>query len=150
MASSIAIRPAADSETDWCAQLMAGNDPWLTYRCSVDWCRNVLNWPGSSLYIANAGQARGFILLHRKGFLGSPYIAAVAVVEEFRGNGIGAAMLDFADQALSGARHAFLCVSSFNPRAQRLYEQLGYRKVGELQDFIADGFTEFLMCKRLL
>jgi len=74
------------------------------------------------------------ILLHRKGFLGSPYIAAVAVVEEFRGNGIGAAMLDFADQAFSGARHAFLCVSSFNPRAQRLYEQLGYRKVGELQD----------------
>jgi ribosomal protein S18 acetylase RimI-like enzyme len=149
MTPSVVIRPAEDFEFDWCAQLMAGNDPWLTYKCPVDWCRNVLNWPGSSLYIADAGQASGFILLHRRGFLGSPYIAAVAVAEELRGNGIGGAMLDFAERAFSGTRHVFLCVSSFNPRAQQLYERHGYGKMGELQDFIADGFTEFLMCKRL-
>jgi ribosomal protein S18 acetylase RimI-like enzyme len=128
---------------------MAGNDPWLTYKCSVEWSRNVLNWPGSSLYAAVAEEAVGGILLHPKGFLGSPYIAAVVVAEEFRGNGIGSTMLQFAEQAFLGARHAYLCSSSFNSRALRLYRRHGYLQVGELPDFIADGVSEFLMCKRL-
>jgi ribosomal protein S18 acetylase RimI-like enzyme len=149
MALGVTIRPATESEIDWCARLMAGNDPWLTYRCSVEWCRNVLNWPGSSLYIAVAEETVGFILLHQKGFLGSPYIAAVIVAEEFRGNEIGSTMLKFAEQAFSGARHAYLCVSSFNYRGLQLYQRHGYVRIGELQDFIADGFSEILMSKQL-
>jgi len=138
-----------DAEVDWCAQLMAGNDPWLTYRCSVQWSRHVLNWPGSSLYIAAAEENIGFILLHQKGFLGSPYIAAVVVAEEFRDTGTGGRMLEFAEQTFAEARHAYLCLSSFNSRALLFYQRHGYVKVGELPDFIADGFSEFLMCKRL-
>jgi ribosomal protein S18 acetylase RimI-like enzyme len=128
---------------------MASNDPWLTYRLSIEWSRNVLRWPGSSLFVAVAEETLGFILLHRKGFLGSPYIAALLVAEEFRGQGIGASMLKFAEQSCSGARHTYLCVSSFNSRALQLYFRLGYLKIGELPDFIADGASEFLMCKRL-
>lgn len=145
----VTIRPADESEIDWCAHLMACNDPWLTYRCSVEWSRNVLNWPGSSLYVAVAEEAIGFILLHHRGFLGSPYIAAVVVAEEYRGNGIGGRMLKFAEQAFSGARHAYLCVSSFNCRALQLYQRHRYLKIGELPDFIADGVSEFLMGKEL-
>ena len=148
MTHVVTIRLAMEPEVDWCAQLMAGNDPWLTYRCSVQWSRHVLNWPGSSLYVAAAEEIIGFILLHQKGFLGSPYIAAVVVAQEFRGTGTGGSMLEFAEQAFAGARHAFLCVSSFNSRALPFYQRHGYVKVGELPDFIADGFSEFLMCKR--
>jgi len=138
-----------EPEVDWCAQLMAANDPWLTYKCSVPWCRRVLNWPGSSLYVAATEETVGFILLHQKGFLGSPYIAAVVVSEDFRGAGIGGRMLESAEQAFAEARHAFLCVSSFNSRALPFYQRHGYVKIGELPDFIADGFSEFMMCKRL-
>ena len=143
------IRPAAKPEIDWCAQQMAENDPWLTYRCSAEWSRNVLNWPGSSLYLAVAEKNVGFILLHQRGFLGAPYIAAVVVAEEFRGNGIGSTMLEFAERAFSGTRHVYLCVSSFNGRALRFYQRHGYRKIGELPDFIAEGASEFLMSKQL-
>lgn len=145
------IRPAAESEAeaDWCVRLMAGNDPWLRYGYSPERCRGVLNWPGRSLHVAVAEENLGFILLHPRGFLGSPYIAIVAVAEEFRGKGIGSALLKFAEQTFSEARHIYLCVSSFNLRAMQLYQRHGYRKAGELEDFLADGFSEFLMCKRL-
>jgi ribosomal protein S18 acetylase RimI-like enzyme len=149
VALEVTIRKAANSDFDWCARQMAGNDPWLTYKCSFEWCGNVLHWPGSSLYVAVAEQAIGFILLHHKGFLGSPYIAALVVEEEFRGHGIGSKMLRFAEQNFSGARHAYLCVSSFNCRALQLYQRHGYHKIGELPDFIADGFSEFLMGKQI-
>jgi len=145
----VSIRPALEPEFDWCALSMARSDPWLTYRCSVEWSREVLNWPGSSLYVAAAGKPVGFMLLHPRGFLGSPYIAAVVVTEEFRGRGIGSRMLKFAEEVFAGTRHAYLCVSSFNSRAFALYERHGYVKVGDLPDFIADGYSEFLMCKRL-
>lgn len=143
------IRPAAEAEFDWCARLMAKNDPWLTYEFSLEWCRDVLKWPGSSLFAAAAGTPVGFILLHPRGFLGSPYIAALAVEEEFRGRKAGSAMLEFAKERFAGSRHAYLCVSSFNPRALALYQRHGYVKIGELPDFIADGYAEFLMQKRL-
>jgi len=149
MALEVTIRRAEASEADWCAQLMAANDPWLKYKLSPEWCRNLLRWPGSSLYMAVDKKAVGFILLHQRGFLGSPYIAAVVVAEEFRGKGIGSKMLEFAELAFSGARHVYICVSSFNGRAMQLYQRHGFAKIGDLPDFIADGTTELLMCKRL-
>ena len=149
MYDALTIRAASDSEVDWCAELMAANDPWLTYKCTVQWSMNVLRWPGSTLFVADAGKPLGFILLHPKGFLGSPYIAAIVVVEDFRGSRIGSRMLAFAEGVFTGSRYVYLCVSSFNPRALALYERHGYVKVGELPDFIAHGYSEFLLCKRL-
>jgi len=149
MDAALTIRPANDSEVGWCAELMAANDPWLTYKCSVQWSMNVLRWTGSSLFVAEKGKPIGFILLHRRGFLGSAYIAAAVVTEEFRCAGIGSRMLAFAEGIFAGSRHVYLCVSSFNRRALALYERHGYVKVGELPDFIADGYCEFLLCKRL-
>ena len=121
MHDAVTIRPAIDSEIDWCVELMATNDPWLTYRCSVQWSLNVLRWPGSSLFVAYANKPVGFILLHPKGFLGSPYIAAIVVTKKFRDAGIGSRMLAFAEGIFTGSRHVYLCVSSFNPRALALY-----------------------------
>jgi len=149
MYDALTIRAASDSEVDWCAELMAANDPWLTYKCTVQWSMNVLRWPGSTLFVADAGKPLGFILLHPKGFLGSPYIAAIVVVEDLRGSRIGSRMLAFAEGVFTGSRYVYLCVSSFNPRALALYERHGYVKVGELPDFIAHGYSEFLLCKRL-
>lgn len=145
----VVIRPAAESDFEWCVRLMAGNDPWKRYGCSEEWCRRVLDWRGGALYIADRERAAGFLLLHKSGFLGSPYIAGVAVAEEFRCVGIGSALIEFAEREFYGARHAFLCVASFNERARRLYERLGYMKAGELKDFMAEGTSELLMYKRL-
>lgn len=43
--------------------------------------------------------------------------------------------------------NVFLCVSSFNERAQRFYGRLGYERVGELPDFLTVGHAEIILRK---
>ena len=76
-------------------------------------------------------------------------MASVAVTEAERGRGAGTALLDATEARYPKARYVFLCVSSFNTRARALYEKHGYRLVGELPDYVVDGFSELLMGKRL-
>jgi ribosomal protein S18 acetylase RimI-like enzyme len=58
--------------------------------------------------------------------------------------------MDFAEDLFRGeSPHMFLCVSSFNLRARVFYERRGYRAVGEFQDYIIEGASEFLLHKRL-
>jgi ribosomal protein S18 acetylase RimI-like enzyme len=42
-----------------------------------------------------------------------------------------------------------MCVSSFNTDAQRLYERLGYQRIGELTDYIVAGQSEILLRKTI-
>ncbi len=150
MPDDIRISVADESDVAWCAQLMSSTDPWLAYKFSIETCTGILHWPGSELFVARVNESlTGFMLLHPRGFLGCPYIAVIAIVAGQRGRGIGTRLLEFAERHFAGSRHVYLCVSSFNLRALRLYERYGYAKVGELPNFIADGFSEFLMQKRL-
>ena len=43
----------------------------------------------------------------------------------------------------------FICVSSFNPGAQRFYRSLGYETIGELKDFVVRGHSEILLRKTI-
>ncbi len=145
------IGPAQDTEREWCARLMAGSDPWVTLGRGLDACRETCSRPGYELLVAReAGAALGFALVHPRGVAGSPYLASIAVSAEARGRGIGRLLLAFVeDRYRPQARHFFLCVSSFNQRARRLYERQGYQAVGVLEDYVIDGASEVLMHKWL-
>src|SRR5512140_623889 len=146
----ITISPATEAEREWCAELMAGSDPWITLGRGIEPCRAICRHPEYLLLVAHAGQEPcGFVLLHPRGVAGSPYIASIAVAEGSRSRGVGALLLAHAEAHFAGARHIFLCVSSFNERARRLYERHGYAAVGELKDYIIAGASETLMHKRL-
>jgi [ribosomal protein S18]-alanine N-acetyltransferase len=41
----------------------------------------------------------------------------------------------------------FICVSSFNPGARRLYERLGFELVGTLRELLVPGHDELLLRK---
>ena len=43
--------------------------------------------------------------------------------------------------------NVFICVSSFNPNARRLYERLGFEPVGVLRNLIVSGHDEILLRK---
>ena len=163
----ITIEPAQAPDFDWCAQLMAGSEPWLTLRLDLEKCRKVLHRPGGELFVAReprqprreshgqdghatAGfQPLGFILIDPHGFAGSPYIASIGVAADARGKGIGAQLLGSAERHVAGRRFLFLCVSSFNHRAQKFYCSLGYERVGEIPNYIIEGHSELLLCKKL-
>jgi len=61
------------------------------------------------------------------------YISSVAVAPDHRGRGIGARLIAQArtEAGRSGSRSIVLDVETDNPRAQRLYERLGFRVVSE-------------------
>ncbi len=151
MESNIEVSPAREEEHEWAAEVMAGSDPWIMLGRSLDACRVRCSDPEYHLFVARReGEPRGFILIHPHGLAGSPYVASVAVAEQFRSQGIGSHLLDFAEDLFRGrSRYIFLCVSSFTVRARALYERRGYSVVGELKDYLIEGASEILMHKRL-
>ncbi len=82
--------------------------------------------------------------------MGSPYLATICLQEQSRGHGLGTRMLKWVEEYFRPqARHLFLCVSSFNPRARALYAREGFAQVGEFPDYFIEGASEILMHKRL-
>lgn len=130
---------------------MASSEPWLTLGRDFATCLAYCRDPQFVVLMAGRAGARcGFLLLHPTGVAGSPYIASVASIPAVRGQGVGSELLDAAERWFPKARHMFLCVSSFNTRARKLYERRGYTRVGEFPDYVIAGASEILMHKRLV
>lgn len=73
---------------------------------------------------------------------GGVYLSWFEVREEFRGRGIGTAVIKKAEEiAVADGRHfSQIAVGKDNDEARRLYERLGYNRVGEQEDrWIADN-----------
>lgn len=106
------------------------------------------------LYLAvkSAGEAVGAMQIDLHGFFGAfPYLALLGVRRDSRGMGVGHTLL----QTFEGVGKALgygkvsLLVSHFNPRAKALYQSMGYRKVGYLENALKEGIHENIMVKSL-
>jgi len=131
-----------------CADMMAGSDPWITLGMDFDYCLNAFQGPCKETYILEIeNELMGFMILQVCGsFKG--YIQALFVRDGERGKGYGRILLDFAEQRiLDISPNIFICVSSFNIEAKKLYEEFGFDYVGELKDFVKKGFSELLYRK---
>jgi ribosomal-protein-alanine N-acetyltransferase len=140
----------ADSDAQACARMMAGSEPWITLNRGYEASLEILRDASKERYVARAGgEVVGFLILNMGGALAG-YIQTVCVAQEKRGQGIGARLMAFAEERIfRDSPNVFLCVSSFNAGARRLYERLGYRVVGELADYLVAGHSETLMRKTL-
>lgn len=149
MALSIA-RLATQAEAQACARLMAESEPWLTLGRTYEASLDVVQDPSREVYLARdeAGLA-GFLILCMTGaFVG--YIQTICIHPDRRGQGLGTKLVEFAEQRiLAESPNVFMCVSSFNRDAWRLYERLGYHVVGELTDYIVEGHSEILLRKSI-
>ena len=148
-------RLATDDEARECAELMSSSDPWRRLGRDLDQSYRILLDSTREVYVAldpsilTASHIAGFVIVMMHGaFVG--YIQSVAVREDYRGRGLGTALLEHAERRIFRDQpNVFICVSSFNPAARRLYERLGYRVVGELTDFIIRGQSEILLRKTI-
>ncbi len=141
---------ASSDQVDICARMMANSEPWITLRRDYKASVQTLSVPSKEVYLALSGdEIVGFIILNMQGaFIG--YIQTICVSPEWRGKGIGSKLLDFAEERIFGqAPNVFICVSSFNGNAQGFYRRLGYKIVGELEDYIISGHSEILMRKTI-
>jgi ribosomal protein S18 acetylase RimI-like enzyme len=145
----IDIHSASEHERDMASQLLASSEPWITLKITPEQCDKNCHDPEFMLYIASVdNKPGGIILLDPRGVAGSPYIKSIAVFPEFRGQGLGKKLLSFAENYFStGSRHLFICVSSFNGKARKLYERYGFEPLCEFRDYIIEGASEILMHK---
>ena len=152
--STLPIRPlASDAEARACAAIMSTNEPWVTLGRTFEESYRILSDPAREVYLAadeRTGEdpgVAGFTIVVMQGpFVG--YIQTVAVHERWRGRGLGTALIAFAERRILREQpNVFICVSSFNPGARRLYERLGYKVVGELTDFVVRGHSEIVLRK---
>ena len=149
--TTFSIEPATEIEKPWAAQLIASSEPWTRLGITLDQCLSACSDKGNQIYIAYADRTPcGLIILQDRGVAGSPYIKSLAISPDYRSQGIGKRLLDYAENRYRPtSKHIFLCVSSFNAKAHKFYQTNGYEKVGEFKDYVIDGYSEILMHKRL-
>lgn len=130
------------------AAIMCNSEPWITLKRNYEQCLQAFDGDYKEIYVATENnELLGFIILQMAGtFKG--YIQTIAVAANARSKGIGTALIDFAEKRIAAiSPNVFICVSSFNKKAQDLYIKLGYEKVGVLKDFIVKGYDEILLRK---
>jgi ribosomal protein S18 acetylase RimI-like enzyme len=140
----------SEREIDICAEMMASSEPWTTLGRDYDASIKTLSVPTKEVYLAILeGEIAGFIILNLQGaFVG--YIQTVCVSAKFRNKGVGSILIAFAEERIfQEAPNVFICVSSFNNEAKRLYQSLGYEIIGELKDYIVPGLSEILLRKTI-
>ena len=143
---------SSPTEAEHCARMMSSSEPWKTLGRSYDACLARMRDETKERYVAveeDGSPPRGFIIVNMEGPLPG-YIQTVCVAPEARGKGVGADLVRFAEERIfRDSPNVFLCVSSFNPRARKLYERLGYTVIGSLDDYLVRGHAEILMRKSI-
>ncbi|HKK42223.1 MAG TPA: N-acetyltransferase [Bacteroidales bacterium] len=131
-----------------CAEIMAGTDPWITLGMDYEQCLPAFGGIHREVYVMQKGeQVAGFVILQVLGTFAG-YIQTLCIDESWRGKGLGTMLLNFSEQKIFGfSPNIFICVSSFNKRAIKLYYDFGFKLVGELDNFVKEGFSELLMRK---
>jgi [ribosomal protein S18]-alanine N-acetyltransferase len=132
----------------WCARVMASNEPWVTLGRDYDSCLAALSNESKERYVIRSdGERAGLLILDMTGpFFG--LIQTIGIAADARNRGVGSQALAWADARIfRDSPNVFICVSSFNHGAQRLYARLGYERIGVLKSFIVDAHDEWLLRK---
>jgi [ribosomal protein S18]-alanine N-acetyltransferase len=131
-----------------CARMMTSSDPWITLQMDFYQCMKAFEGSYREICIAESGnEIAGFVIMQTCGTF-SGYIQTICVSEKYRGKGIGTKLLEFCEKRiLTYSPNIFICVSSFNTGAAKLYYNFGFSLIGQLDNFVKDGFSELLLRK---
>ena len=149
MSDTLEVRALADpAVAAWCARVMCESEPWRTLGRTYEASLRIVTDTVHEVWVGHDARGpAGFVIIDLRGpFTG--YVRTICMAPDRRGQGLGSRLLAFAEERIFRVSpNAFLCVSSFNPDARRLYERAGYRLVGELRDYIVRGHHELLFRK---
>ena len=131
-----------------CARMMSVSDPWITLEMSWEQCLKGFEGEYKEIYVVEAeNNIAGFVIIQTSGTF-SGYIQTICIDEAFRGMGFGKKLLQYCEERiLKFSPNVFICVSSFNKGAIKLYYKFGFKLIGEMENFVKEGFTELLLRK---
>ena len=148
------LRPLSAEAAEELGPALAAIPPW-----------SVIGWPAERMtlglkrqlpsvkrfeVLAGGGVCAGIIVILDP-FLHGPYLQLLAVLPEFQGRNLGLRLLQWMESEArrAEARQLWLCVSTFNTRAQAFYRRFGFEAVAVLDKLASDASDELLMRKRL-
>jgi ribosomal protein S18 acetylase RimI-like enzyme len=77
-----------------------------------------------------------------------PYIHIITVATDERGKGYGKQLLSYFEEVIVPEyKKILLLVGTWNSRAVKLYEKVGYKRLCEIDGFYTENVTEILMIK---
>lgn len=131
-----------------CARMMSVTDPWITLQMNYEKCLPAFDGDFKEIYIILVDEViAGFVVLQTCGTF-SGYIQTICIDQAFRGRGLGRKLLQFSEnRILEFSPNVFICVSSFNEGAIKLYYDFGFKLIGSLDNFVKEGFSELLLRK---
>lgn len=135
-------------EAAQCAELMVTSEPWITLRLPLETALAIVTDPAKEVYaIRDVRGVAGFVVVDMRGLLRG-YVQILCVRSDCRGRGLGSTLLQWAENRIfRDSPNVFICVSSFNSGARRLYERLGFELVGVLRELLVPGHDEMLFRK---
>jgi ribosomal protein S18 acetylase RimI-like enzyme len=140
------------SETQGLAATLVTMDPWRTLEYQADAMATYLSRPDPTLWrftIHSSGHTAGVLSL-RYPWLKGVYLEILALFPPFQGLGLGREVMSFVEaRARSHTKNFWVTVSSFNHRARRFYQDLGFVQIAPLQNLIKEGYDELLLRKIL-
>ncbi|KAI93706.1 hypothetical protein T281_15100 [Rhodomicrobium udaipurense JA643] len=153
LGDALILRPLKPENTKALGAAMAEIPPW-----------SVVNWSAPSIAaslqreipaltrfeVLQDRRLAGIVAIQNP-FLHGPYLQLFCVLPEFQGRGLGHRLLQWIEDEAhkGGARQLWLCVSTFNTRAEALYRRFGFEQAGLLDKLAIDESDEIFMRKRL-
>ncbi len=131
-----------------CAAMMCSTDPWITLKMNYDLCLTAFEGTCKEIYVMHIqNEIAGFVIVQTGGTF-SGYIQTICINQKYRGRRLGTKLLQFCeDRILKFSPNVFICVSSFNEGAIKLYYEFGFKLIGRMENFVREGFDELLLRK---
>ncbi len=148
----IAIRPGTPKDFDQLAKIISSSAAWTCYGIDYNKALTLIEYMQDTVYVAELNnQLTGFITFRTEGVgnIGA-YIRMLAVDSAFRGQKIGAQLIDYVGKiAVQNIPNLFLICSIDNVRAQTFYERNGFEQIGIIKDLVVTGHDEIFYRKCL-
>ncbi len=142
------MRATEDGDYEQSAFILTVNDPWQKLGRTYEYSYAKVREPEGELIVAKSdNKVIGCLLLEMHSTL-KAFVRALCVSPEYRGQGVGADLLSFAEhRAFKETANVILFVSS--ERAKKFYENNGYQQVGCLENLNVTGTHEYIMRKTI-
>ncbi|MDH5381249.1 MAG: GNAT family N-acetyltransferase [Cyclobacteriaceae bacterium] len=136
------------NEVAICAKIFSESEPWISLKMASKYFLDLINNPLNETYTLKVeNEIAGVIILQLQGPIPG-YVKSFVIDKKWAGKGYGKVLLKHAEERIfKDIPNVFLCVSSSNTGAYTFYQKLGYKKVGEFEDYLIKGESELLLRK---
>lgn len=146
------VRLGTPEDFDQLAAIISSYEAWTCYGIDFTMAVGLFEKMKDTIYVAELNrQLAGFITLREDGVgnIGA-YIRMLAVAPSFKGQGVGAHLIDYVGKiAAENIPNLFLICSVDNVNAQRFYERSGFEQVGIIKDLAVANHDEIFYRKCL-